>query len=86
MYDYIPEVFISDNGGIYFEVVTDPTNEDTDGDGIVDGNEVVMLRLMQDMIILIHLMSIPLRVYSGRLTKSLRKAIASKSLHMKIQF
>jgi len=41
MYDYIPEVFISDNGGIYFEVVTDPTNEDTDGDGIVDGNEVV---------------------------------------------
>ena len=41
MYDYIPDVFVSDNGGIYFEVVTDPTNEDTDGDGIVDGNEVV---------------------------------------------
>jgi hypothetical protein len=41
MYDFIPNVFISDNGGIYFEVVTDPNDEDTDGDGIVDGNEVV---------------------------------------------
>ena len=40
MYDYIPDVFISDNGGIYFEVVTDPTDEDTDGDGILDIDEV----------------------------------------------
>ncbi|MEE0185053.1 MAG: cellulose binding domain-containing protein [Oscillospiraceae bacterium] len=40
MYDYIPTEYISSNGGIYFELVTDPTNDDTDGDGIIDGNEV----------------------------------------------
>ncbi len=41
MYHYIPDVFISDNGGIYFEMVADPDDEDTDGDGIIDGNEMV---------------------------------------------
>lgn len=40
MYDYIPDIFINDNGGIYFTMVADPENEDTDGDGIVDGDEV----------------------------------------------
>lgn len=40
MYDYIPDIFISDNGGIYFTMVADPENEDTDGDGIIDTDEV----------------------------------------------
>lgn len=40
MYSYIPEAFISDNGGIYFTVVANPENDDTDGDGIIDGDEV----------------------------------------------
>lgn len=40
MYDYIPSIFISNNGGIYFEMVSDPQNEDTDNDGIIDANEV----------------------------------------------
>ncbi|MCM1008791.1 MAG: hypothetical protein NC485_12895 [Ruminococcus flavefaciens] len=38
--DGIPDVFISDNDGIYFEMVANPEDEDTDGDGIIDGNEV----------------------------------------------
>lgn len=41
MYEYIPDIFISENGGIYFTIVADPENEDTDDDGIIDGNEVV---------------------------------------------
>lgn len=32
MYNYIPEVFISDNGSIYFTMNSDPENTDTDGD------------------------------------------------------
>lgn len=40
MYDYIPDIFISDNGGIYFTMVADPENVDTDGDDITDGDEV----------------------------------------------
>lgn len=32
MYNYIPEAFISDNGGIYFTMNSDPSKTDTDGD------------------------------------------------------
>lgn len=39
MYDYIPDVFVSDNGGIYFTLNTDPSSIDTDGDGISDYDE-----------------------------------------------
>lgn len=39
MYDYIPDIFISENGGIYFTMVADPEDEDTDDDGILDEAE-----------------------------------------------
>lgn len=40
MYGSIPEPFISNNGGIYFTMVADPEDEDTDKDHITDGDEV----------------------------------------------
>ncbi len=40
MYEFIPDIYISDNGGIYFEILSNPEVADTDGDGIIDGNEV----------------------------------------------
>ena len=36
MYNYIPDAYVSNNGGICFEMVSDPQNEDTDGDGCLD--------------------------------------------------
>ncbi len=36
MYDYIPDAFISDNGGIYFEMVANPEKVSTMDDGIND--------------------------------------------------
>ncbi len=32
MYDYIPEVYISNNGGVYFTIKSNPQDSDTDGD------------------------------------------------------
>lgn len=43
MYSYIPDAFISDNGGIYFEAICDPEVMDTDEDGIIDGDEVKLV-------------------------------------------
>lgn len=40
MYEYIPDIFISENGGIYFTMVADPEDKDTDKDCITDGDEV----------------------------------------------
>lgn len=48
MYDYIPDVFISDNGGIYFEMVANPKDEDTDDDGINDYDEVYSYKTNPD--------------------------------------
>lgn len=39
MYDYIPEAYISSNGGIYFTIESAPDKSDTDGDFDLDAND-----------------------------------------------
>ena len=40
MYNFIPDALISDNGGIYFSVRSNPFLRDSDSDGIMDLDEV----------------------------------------------
>ncbi len=38
--EYYPDIEVNACGGIYFKMISDPEDTDTDGDGIIDGNEV----------------------------------------------